>query len=196
MDIESLHLNAFDLIIGAIVLILSIKGTLNGLVKEAFGLLGLVGGVYIASRTAQAAAGFVDTNFYHLENQTALKLIGFMVVFAIVWIVCIALGNLFSKLTHASGFGFINRLGGFIAGGGKYLLIFAVIVSALSNVTLIRDNLEQKLQDSILYPYLKTAGSYLINLDPNIILTDESNAPAASATPSDTNGSNIIKVSE
>ena len=64
--------------------------------------------------------------------------------------------------THCFGFGFV-------AGGGKYFLIFALIVTALSNVTLVKDNLEKYVNDSILYPYLKEAGSYLINLDPSDI---------------------------
>jgi membrane protein required for colicin V production len=38
-------------------------------------------------------------------------------------------------------------------------------VTALSNVTLVKDNLEKYVNDSMLYPYLKEAGSYLINLD-------------------------------
>jgi hypothetical protein len=42
-------------------------------------------------------------------------------------------------------------------------------VTALSNVSLVKDNLEKHVEDSILYPYLKKAGSYLINLDPSTL---------------------------
>ena len=35
----------FDIIIIALVLMLGIKGILNGLIKEAFGLIGLIGGL-------------------------------------------------------------------------------------------------------------------------------------------------------
>jgi len=159
--------NYFDIIIAAIVLLLGIKGFINGFVKEVFGLVGLVGGVYFASRLADTAAAFIDTNFLHLENVALLKLIGFLAILIIIWLGATILGAIFSKLTSASGLGFLNRLFGFIAGGGKYFLIFALIVTALSNVSLVKDNLEKHVKDSILYPYLKEAGSYLINLDPS-----------------------------
>ncbi|MEA3418986.1 MAG: CvpA family protein [Campylobacterota bacterium] len=184
MDLASLDFNYFDVTIGAIVVILGIKGFMNGFVKEFFGLAGLVGGVYIGSRVANSAAAFIDKNLYHMENPAALKLIGFISILAIIWLGAVSLGALFSKLTYASGLGFINRLAGFIVGGGKYFLIFALIITALSNVTLVKDNMEKYVSGSILYPYLKEAGSFLINIDPDtfqISDTDKSAAiPAAS----------------
>jgi len=157
--------NYFDVTIAAIILILGIKGFMQGFIKEAFGLVGLVAGVYFASRLSDTAAQFIDVNFFHLENQSLLKLIGFLAILILIWLGATILGSIFSKLTSQSGLGFLNRLLGFVIGGGKYFLIFALIVTALSNVTLVKDNLEKYVQDSILYPYLTEAGSYLINLD-------------------------------
>jgi len=164
-NFSMMDFNYFDVTISAIVLLLGIKGFMHGFVKEVFGLVGLVGGVYLASRLADTAADFIDKNFLHLENIALLKLIGFLAILIVVWLSATILGSIFSKLTSASGLGFLNRLLGFITGGGKYFLIFALIVTALSNVSLVKDNLEKYVDDSILYPYLKEAGSYLINLD-------------------------------
>jgi len=168
-NFSMIDFNYFDVVIAAIVLLLGIKGFMHGFIKEIFGLVGLIGGVYFASRLAGTAADFIDKNLLHLENVALLKLIGFLAILIIIWLGATILGSIFSKLTSASGLGFLNRLFGFIAGGGKYFLIFALIVTALSNVSLVKDNLEKHVQDSILYPYLKKAGSYLINLDPSKI---------------------------
>ncbi len=173
-NFSMIDFNYFDITIGAIILILGIKGFMNGFIKEAFGLIGLVGGVYFASRFAQKAATFIDINFLHLENIALLKLIGFLVVLVIVWLSATILGSIFSKLINISGLGFINRFFGFIAGAGKYLLIFALIVAALSNIALIKDNLESYSKNSVLYPYLKQIGSSIINLDPEILDTEKS----------------------
>jgi membrane protein required for colicin V production len=164
-NFSMMDFNYFDVTIAAIILILGIKGFMQGFIKEIFGLMGLVGGVYFASRLSDKAAALIDTNFLHLENSSLLKLIGFLAILIVIWVGATILGSIFSKLTSESGLGFLNRLFGFIAGGGKYFLIFALIVTALSNVTLVKDNLEKYVNDSILYPYLKEAGSYLINLD-------------------------------
>jgi len=166
-NFSMMDFNYFDVVIAAIVLLLGIKGFMHGFIKEVFGLVGLIGGVYFASRLAGTAADFIDTNFLHLENVSLLKLIGFLTILILIWLGATILGSIFSKLTSASGLGFLNRLFGFIAGGGKYFLIFSLIVTALSNVSLVKDNLEKHVSNSILYPYLKKAGSYLINLDPS-----------------------------
>jgi membrane protein required for colicin V production len=164
-NFSMMDFNYFDVTISAIILILGIKGFMQGFIKEVFGLLGLVGGVYFASRLSDKAAAFIETNFLQLENASLLKLIGFLAILIVIWGAATMVGSIISKLTSASGLGFLNRLFGFVAGGGKYFLIFALIVTALSNVTLVKDNLEKYVNDSILYPYLKEAGSYLINLD-------------------------------
>lgn len=169
-----MNFNYFDITIGAIIIILGIKGFMNGFIKEVFGLVGLIGGVYFASRFAQAGAEFIQTNFIQIENAQLLKLVGFLVVLIVIWSGATIVGTIISKLTNVSGLGFLNRLLGLIAGGGKYFLIFALIVTALSNVRLVKDNLEKYVHDSVLYPYLKAAGSAIINLDPKEIGLEKS----------------------
>ncbi len=195
-NFSMIDFNYFDITIGAIVLILGIKGFMNGFIKEVFGLVGLVGGVYFASRLAGTAADFIDANFLHLENTALLKLLGFLAILIIIWLSATILGSIFSKLTSASGLGFLNRLFGFIAGGGKYFLIFALIVTALSNVKLVKDNLEKHVQDSVLYPYLKAAGSSIINIDPATLGLEKSSATEVLkevANLNDTNNSEVTQ---
>ncbi len=192
-NFSMIDFNYFDVTITAIVLLLGIKGFMHGFIKEMFGLVGLIGGVYFASRLSETAAHFIDKNFLHLENFALLKLIGFLAILIIVWLGATILGSIFSKLTSASGLGFLNRLFGFIMGGGKYFLIFALIVTALSNVSLVKDNLEKHVKDSILYPYLKQAGSYLINLDPSTLGLGSTSAKKALKNLVNLNDSNLSK---
>ena len=189
-NFSMMDFNYFDVTISAIILILGIKGFMQGFIKEVFGLLGLVGGVYFASRLSDKAAAFIETNFLQLENASLLKLIGFLAILIVIWGVATMVGSIISKLTSASGLGFLNRLFGFVAGGGKYFLIFALIVTALSNVKLVKDNLEKYVNDSMLYPYLKEAGSYLINLDTSdlgLTVSDSTEVVSEVNTTADTN---------
>ena len=160
------NFNYFDVTIGAIILLLAIKGLMNGVVKEIFGLAGLIGGVYLASRFAGDAAVFINKNFTHIENAALLKLLGFMAILITIWISATILGSIVSKLTASSGLGFLDRLLGFIAGGGKYFVIFALIITALSNVSLIKENTKKYVKDSMLYPILYKAGTAIIQVDP------------------------------
>jgi len=164
--------NYFDITISAIVLILGVKGFMNGFIKEIFGLAGLVAGVYFGSRFADTAAAFINDNFLQMQNPALLKLLGFLAVLIIVWLGATLLGSILSKLSSVSGLGFLNRFLGFVAGGGKYFIIFALIVTALSNVTLVKENLGKYVKDSMLYPYLVKTGSAIIHLDPAAIGLD------------------------
>ena len=190
-NFSMIDFNYFDVTIAAIVLILGIKGFIQGFIKEAFGLLGLVAGVYFASRLAGTAAAFIDANFLHLENESLLRLIGFLVILILIWLGATILGAIFSKLTSQSGLGFINRLLGFVVGGGKYFLIFALIVTALSNVSLVKDNLKKYVKDSVLYPYLQEAGSYLINIDTSDLGLSTTDTKEKATPSTDTNISTI-----
>jgi len=189
-NFSMMDFNYFDVSIGAIILILGIKGFMQGFIREAFGLVGLVAGVYFASRLAPEASAFIDKNFFHMENESLLNLLGFLAILVLVWTGATILGTIFSKLSSKSGLGFFDRLLGFIVGGGKYFIIFALIITALSNVTLVKDNLEKYVKDSVLYPYLTAAGTYLIHLDPATlgftqtgkITTTEKNATIAVST--------------
>ena len=192
MDITTIDFNYFDAIVAATIVILAIKGFLNGLIKELFGILGLIGGIYVASRMSDTAAQLINDNLFQVENQAILKLIGFVAILAVIWLAAIGLGELFSKLSNASGLGFFNRLLGFIVGGGKYFLIFALIITALSNITLIKDNMGKVVQGSVLYPHLKKAGSIIINLQPKDFKVDEINTTIAPTPSLDT----VIKSGE
>ncbi|MFK5976976.1 MAG: CvpA family protein [Sulfurovum sp.] len=164
-NFSMMDFNYFDVTILAIILILGIKGFMQGFIKEFFGLLGLVAGVYFASRFADKAGEFISINLIQIEDPAILKLIGFLTILLIIWIGATFIGAILSKLTSISGLSFINRLLGFIMGGGKYFLIFALIVTALSHVKLVQDNLGKYTKDSVLFPYLQETGSYLINMD-------------------------------
>jgi membrane protein required for colicin V production len=186
------NFNYFDVTIGAIILLLAIKGFMNGVIKEVFGLTGLVAGVYFASRLAGDAASFISRNFAQIENASLLKLLGFMSILIIIWLSATILGSIISKLTSASGLGFIDRLLGFIAGGGKYFIIFALIITALSNVTLIKENMQKYVKDSMFYPLLYKAGSTIIKIDPaslGLPLNKESQPDSIQDTHSETNSS-------
>jgi len=168
--------NYFDITIASIVVILAIKGFLQGFIKEVFGLIGIIAGVYFGSRYAPQAATFVEENFFKLENSALLQLIGFLAILIVIWLTATIIGAIISQLMNASGLGFLNRLFGFIAGGGKYFLIFALIVTSLSNVTLVKENLEKYVDDSILYPYLKEAGEYLIQIDTSALIAENNSS--------------------
>lgn len=158
------ELSGFDIAVIAITLILGLKGLFKGFIKEAFGLIGIVGGVFVASRLAKDTGGYIDS-FFKIDNESTVLLVGFIVSLAAFWAFAYLAGMALSKITSLSGLGIFDRLFGFLFGAGKIFLIFSIIIYALSQVDTVKKKLDKKIGDTIMYPILKNIGTYIVKLD-------------------------------
>lgn len=158
------NINLFDIIVLSLIVILGLKGLFRGFTKELFGLIGIVGGVFIASRLAKDV-GEIANSVVPVDNESTILLMGFIITLVLFWIIAYILGVVLEKVFSASGLGIFDRLLGFVFGAGKIFLLFAIISYAVSNVKMINDNLQPKLKDSVVFPILTQTGSYLIKLD-------------------------------
>lgn len=157
----------FDLGVAALVLILGIKGVINGLIKEVFGLVGLIGGIVVASRFAKEAGELVSEKVYKLDGDSVLFFMGFLVLLIGFWLACLAIGAFLSKMVGLSGLGFLDKIGGFIIGSAKIFLAFSVLFAIISNMQTINSKIEPYFQGSKLYPMLLSSGKWIMNLDVN-----------------------------
>lgn len=157
----------FDLGVAALVLILGIKGVINGLIKEVFGLVGLIGGIVVASRFAKEAGELVSEKVYKLDGDSVLFFMGFLVLLIGFWLACLAIGAFLSKMVGLSGLGFLDKIGGFIIGSAKIFLAFSVLFAIISNMQTINSKIEPYFQGSKLHPILLSSGKWIMNLDVN-----------------------------
>jgi membrane protein required for colicin V production len=160
-----MELNYFDLIVGVIVLLLGLKGILNGFFKELFGLVGIIGGIFIASRFGDDVGQVISDAVFKFDSQAAISFTGFLVTLVIFWLLMIGAGMLFKKLSAASGLGPFDRILGFVFGSGKFFLIASVIIYALFNVNAIRKNLEPAMESSKLFGIMVATGGYIMKID-------------------------------
>lgn len=154
----------FDLIIISITLILGLKGLFRGLIKEVFGIIGIIGAIFVASRIAKDA-GDALAPILAIQSEATLKLIGFVVALVGFWLIVYTLGVIISKIFSASGLGVVDRIFGFIFGASKVFLIFSVIAYALYQVQSFKKVMDEKFEKSYVMPHLISVGSYIIKLD-------------------------------
>ena len=162
------NLNYLDITIVALIFILSIKGFVNGFLRELFGLIGLIGGIVVASREFSFVAKYIYDKLYPLENMALLNLLGFIIIVLAIWIVSAIVGIVVSAKAHKHRkIGLISRVLGLSMSGGKYFLLFATIFVSLFNIPFIKDNLLNKIDinSSKVYPFVKEYGNLVINLD-------------------------------
>jgi len=161
----------FDMVILGITLVLGLKGLFRGLIKEVFGIVGIIGAIFVASRAASEIGNLIAP-FLALENQTTIKLIGFIIALIGFWIIVYLLGIMVSKIFSASGLGLFDRIFGFVFGAAKVFLIFSVISYALYQVQSFKKAIDNKTAGSIVMPHLISVGSYIIKLDTSSITTN------------------------
>ena len=168
-----MEFNYFDIIASVIILLLGLKGIINGFFKEVFGLVGIIGGLFVASRVGNEVGQYISDMFLKLDNTSAINFTGFLVTLAVFWLFMILIGGIFKKLSFMSGLGIIDRIFGFIFGAGKFFLIAAVIAYATYNIKIAKTTIDgSSMKDSVLFPILVKTGAFIMKIDPTEISND------------------------
>ncbi len=154
----------FDMAVIGITLVLGLKGLFRGFIKEVFGIIGIIGGIFIASRYSLDIGNLIKP-ILALENEATIKLIGFIVALVGFWVIVYFIGLILNKISDLSGLGIVNRILGFLFGSAKIFLIFSVIIYALYQVQSFKSIIDEKLGTSMTFPYLVDVGGYIIKLD-------------------------------
>ena len=158
-------MNYFDVAVGSIVLLLGLKGLMNGFSKELFGLIGIVGGLFVASHIGGPIGSFLNESLLHFETAAAVNLVGFVFTVGIFWLLMVALGAGFKRLSTLSGLGIVDQILGFFVGASKFFFIMSVIVYALFSVTAIRENFGNKMKDSIFFEPMVATGDFILHIE-------------------------------
>ncbi|MGP1449733.1 MAG: CvpA family protein [Wolinella sp.] len=158
-------INYIDIAVLALVTLLGLKGIINGFIREFFGLTGIVGGVYVASRYAESMGMWVSKNLYAFENEATINLAGFVLILAGVWIACLIFAEVLLRLVRLSALGVVDKIFGFIFASGKIFMIFSVIAYALSSIEIINNNIERYTSTSFAYPMLLATGRSIVKID-------------------------------
>jgi len=158
--------NTFDAIVLSITVILAIKGFFNGIIKEISGLVGIVLGIYLGSVYYSQAGNYINSHIFNIPNESAINVVGFVSIFILSWIVVVVLGLIVSKIIKIAQLGILDRIGGLIFSAGKFFIVVAVIVTMLSKIEAMHNQMQKWSKNSITYPYLIKTGDFLMNIKP------------------------------
>lgn len=167
------NISIFDIISITLILILGIKGVINGFIKEVFGLVGIVGGIFIASRFAENMGIFISDNLYKLDGSATIYLSGFIAVLIIFWIASLFIGHLLASLIKLSGLGAIDKLAGFAVGAAKIFLVFSIFAVTLSNISFIKEKADEYMEKSFMYPIFVKTGNFIVKAENNKTIVEE-----------------------
>ncbi|GAA7655002.1 CvpA family protein [Helicobacter pylori] len=158
-------MNYIDLALLVVVVAFGIRGFYHGFVSEIAATLGIVLGVYLASRYSVAVGNLFSEHLYDLRNETMTNLIGFLLVLASIWVFFLALGVLLGKMLVFSGLGIIDKALGFIFSCLKTFLVLSFILYALSKMDLMKGANAYLQEKSAFFSTMKSIASKIMRLD-------------------------------
>lgn len=152
-------MNYIDIIILVLLVAFGIGGLRKGIITEAATLLGLGLGLYGAFHfsdfTAEQLVKYVEI------DPKYMNVISFAVTFIVVAVLVFLLGKLVAKLVKAINLGFVDKIGGFLIGLAKGVLISSLLIMLINALNLNNVIKEETKQESLLYPYVEQAVPYV-----------------------------------
>lgn len=152
-------MNYLDIIILVLLVAFGYGGLRKGIIIEAATLLGLGLGLYGAFHfsdfTAEQLVQWVEV------NPKYLNIISFIVTFVVVAILVNLLGRLVARIVKTLNLGFIDKLGGFLLGIAKGVLLCSLLIMLLNvfkSKEIIKDD---DRESSMLFPYIEATVPYV-----------------------------------
>lgn len=160
-------MNYLDIIIGIILLLFALAGLKNGIIREAFALVAFIGGVYGAVKLSDYVGGKLSTLIN--VSQEWMSVISFIIVFILLALAINLIGKGVSKLAESLSLGFFDKIGGFMFGVAKGLLIVGVVIIVLDFFG-IKDVINKETREkSVLYTTSENIAEWITDNKDNFI---------------------------
>ena len=121
-------MNWVDIVIAVVILISTIIGLRNGLIKVVLSLAGLIIGITLAGRYYLTLAGHLS--FIH--QVAVANVVAFIIILVVVMMIASLIALILTKIVSAMMLGWLNRLGGAVFGflEGAFLMAIALALWA------------------------------------------------------------------
>lgn len=128
-----------DIVLLAIIILVGFKGFYDGFIHEVSALIGVVAGIFFASRLALPMGAFFNEHIYNINSPSLTIILGFVIVLAFFWIGFLMIGFVLSRFVKFSGLGLLDRILGYIFSCVKVFCIFSFLFFALNEIKFIRE---------------------------------------------------------
>ena len=152
-------MNYLDIIIAIILFVFGWKGLRKGLIIEVVTLVAFGAGIYGAMHFSDFTAAHMQ-DFLEIDPKY-LNTIAFVLTFIVLVVIVNLIGRLISKAIKSLNLGFFDKLGGFLFGIIKGVLLCSVLLMVLNNFQLLGVLKPEVKEKSKLYPYIEQTVPYV-----------------------------------
>lgn len=155
-----------DIAVIIIVAVLGLRGLKNGLIHEIMGVLGVVLGIYFASKYCIDGAKYIELVGLSFENRHILLMLAFILILALVWIGFLVLGVIVARfVVILPEIAIINYFGGYVFSALKYFVILCVVVYGLTQVGFLKDPIKNLTEGTRSYPIMYEVAEKIMSIE-------------------------------
>lgn len=149
-----------------IVALLGLRGLRNGLIHEIMGVIGVVLGIYFASRYCVEAGRYIELAGLTFDNEHVLWTLAFILILAIVWIGFLLLGAIIARfVVILPEIALINYCGGYVFAALKYFVILCVVVYGLTQVGFLKEPIKSLTDGTKSYPIMYEIAEKIMSIE-------------------------------
>ncbi|BDB66762.1 hypothetical protein Hc94105_0963 [Helicobacter cinaedi] len=153
--------------IGIIVLLilLSLKGIWQGIIRGLASFLGILLGIFFASRFYDGLGEWFATNIYNLGSPELNALVGFVIIITLIWAGFLLLGEILFRMVRFTPLVSVDAAFGLAFGFCKAFLLLSIIVFGISQIAWLKNFSQNVEQNSSIFPMMKNLSIKIMNLE-------------------------------
>ncbi|WP_104742924.1 CvpA family protein [Helicobacter cinaedi] len=153
--------------IGIIVLLilLSLKGIWQGIIRGLASFLGILLGIFFASRFYNGLGSWFATNIYNLGSPELNALVGFVIIITLIWAGFLLLGEILFRMVRFTPLVSVDAALGLAFGFCKAFLLLSIIVFGISQIAWLKNFSQNVEQNSSIFPMMKNLSIKIMNLE-------------------------------
>ena len=153
--------------IGIIVLLilLSLKGIWQGIIRGLASFLGILLGIFFASRFYDGLGEWFATNIYNLGSPELNALVGFVIIITLIWAGFLLLGEILFRMVRFTPLVSVDAALGLAFGFCKAFLLLSIIVFGISQIAWLKNFSQNIEQNSSIFPMMKNLSIKIMNLE-------------------------------
>ncbi len=144
-------MNPVDIVFGVFILIMAIKGLIKGFVRELFGLIALLVGIFLA-HTLHTQFGQTLVKSLHI-TQTIANISAFFIIFFASYLIIFITGIIITSMIRKIDLGFMDRVFGFTFGVSKAVIIIIIFTLIMDSFPFLSSVSKSLKKDSKIYAF-------------------------------------------
>lgn len=158
-------LSYIDIGILVLLILLSIKGIWQGIIRGLASFLGILLGIFFASRFYTDVGEWFAHTIYDFNSTDLNALVGFVILITLIWSVFLLVGEIIFRVLHFTPLAVLDRAFGLAFGFCKAFLLLSIVVFGISQIGWLKNFSQNIEQNSSIFPLMKNLAVHIMNLD-------------------------------